>query len=107
LDGSHIHSAPPASKASKQAANRNWKGFVSQNCLFSCSFDLTFVYVLSGWEGLVTDACLWEDAQMHDLIIPDGKYYLTDAGFPQCQLLLVPYHGVQHHLAEWGCASTR
>jgi hypothetical protein len=91
LDGSHIHSAPPAFE---QAANRNRKGFISQNCLFGCSFDLSFVYALTGWEGLATDARLWEDARMHNLTIPAGKYYLADAGFPWCRELLTPYRGV-------------
>jgi hypothetical protein len=52
LDGSHIHSAPPASE---RPVHRNCKGFISQNCLFGCSFDLQFVYSLTGWEGSVSD----------------------------------------------------
>jgi hypothetical protein len=35
-------------------------------------------------------------------ILP-GKYLLGDLGFPLTQQLLVPYHGVWYHLAEWGC----
>ena len=41
-----------------------------------------------------------------DFHIPVGKYYLTDAGFPAYDALLVPYCGVQYHLAEWGCANS-
>jgi hypothetical protein len=104
LDGSHIHSAPPASE---RASNRNRKGFVSQNCLFGCSFDLRFVYALTGWEGSATDARVYEAAHSDDLYIPQGKYYLADAGFPLCDELLVPYRGVRYHLAEWGRANVR
>jgi hypothetical protein len=104
LDGSHIHSAPPASE---QGSFRNHKGFISQNCLFSCSFDLQFVYALTGWEGSATDAQIYEDAESSDLDIPEGKYYLADAGFPLCNKLLVPYHNVRYHLAEWGRARVR
>jgi hypothetical protein len=43
-------------------------------------------------------------ARSRDLHIPDGKYYLTDSGFPASQQLLVPYHGTQYHLKEWGHA---
>jgi hypothetical protein len=103
LDGSHIHLAPPAAE---RAANRNRKGFVSQNCLFGCSFDLQFIYSLTGWEGSATDARIWEDAQT-DFSIPDGKYYLADAGFPSCKALLIPYRGVRYHLAEWGRSNIR
>jgi len=106
IDGSHIHSAPPASK---WALCRNCKGFTSQNCLFICSFSLQFLYTLrlTGWEGSTTDAWIYEDACAHDLHIPAGKYYLADAGFSQCPELLVPYRGVQYYLAEWGHASVR
>jgi hypothetical protein len=104
LDGSHIHSAPPASEC---AFHRNRKGFVSQNCLFGCSFDLQFVYALTGWEGSAADARVYEDARSRDLDIPDGKYYLADAGFPASQQLLIPYRGRRYHLAEWGHAGVR
>ena len=43
------------------------------------------------------DAWVYEDAHSRDLDIPDGKYYLADAGFPASQQLLVPYHaGVRY-----------
>jgi hypothetical protein len=104
FDGSHIHSSPPASQ---RAASRNRKGFISQNCLFGCSFDLKFIYSLTGWEGSATDARVWEDALSTDLTVPDGKYYLADAGYPSCKELLIPYRGVRYHLAEWGRANLR
>jgi hypothetical protein len=104
IDGSHIHCAPPASE---QAFYRNRKGFVSQNCLFACSFDLQFTYCLMGWEGSAADAQVYDDARSKDLHIPNGKYYLADAGFPSCPQLLIPYHGPRYHLAEWGRASVR
>ena len=88
IDGSHIHSAPPALE---QPLFQNQKGFLSQNCLFCCNFALHFVYAVTGWEGSATDACIYEDARDHDLHIPAGKYYLADAVFPLCNELLVPY----------------
>jgi hypothetical protein len=36
LDGCHIRSSPPLNE---HAASRNCKGFLSQNCLFGCSFE--------------------------------------------------------------------
>lgn len=104
LDGSHIHSSPPMIE---RPACRNRKGFVSQNCLFACSFDLTFVYAHTGWEGSATDARVYESAREVGLDIPEGKYYLADAGYPSCSELLVPYRGVRYHLSEWGRACVR
>jgi hypothetical protein len=79
IDGSHIHCAPPSIN---RPFFRNRKGFISQNCLFACSFSLHFVYSLTGWEGSATDARLWENSQSRGLIVPEGRYYLADAGFP-------------------------
>ena len=104
LDGSHIHSAPPASE---HPVHRNHKGFILQNCLFGCSFDLQFIYSLTGWEGSASDALIYEDACPRDLNIPDGKYYLADARFPACQQLLIPYYYVRYHLTEWGHVGIR
>ena len=104
LDGSHIHSSPPLNE---RAACRNRKGFLSQNCLFGCSFEFKFVYALTGWEGSATDARVYEDALLNGLDIPEGKYYLADAGFPSCEKLLVPYRSTRYHLAEWGRARVR
>jgi len=73
----------------------------------ACSFDLRFVYVLSGWEGSASDAVVYHDAWHTDFRIPPGKYYLADAGFPLCEQLLVPYRGVRYHLNEWKHADQR
>ena len=46
-------------------------------------------------------------ARLMDFMIPQGKYYLADAGFAACDTLLVPYRGIRYHLAEWGRAGVR
>ena len=104
IDGSHIPVALPSSCCEQF---HNCKGFLSQNALFICNFDLQFTYILSGWEGSATDACVYDDAISNDLQIPHGKYFLTGAGYPVQSQLLVPYQGVHYHLAEWGCANVR
>jgi len=104
MDGTHIACAP---SATERAANRNRKGGVTQNTLACCSFDMEFQFMQSGWEGSVADFTMYHRARLVDLPIPDGKYYLADAGFGVCYSLLVPYHGVQYHLAEWGRAGVR
>jgi hypothetical protein len=104
IDGSHIHAFPPSAS---RHLYYNRKGFVSQNCLFVCDFDLKFMFALTGWEGSATDSRLWGEARNNGLDIPLGKYLLADLGFPSCPQLLVPYRGVRYHLAEWGCANVR
>ena len=101
INGSHTNFAAPASLHDIS------KGFISQSCLLSCLFSLQFFYVLTGWEGSATDAQLWNDAINDDLVVPEGKYYLSDAGFGACDQLLLPYQGVHYHLAEWGHANVQ
>jgi hypothetical protein len=62
--------------------------------------------MLSSWEGSAADAHVYHDAHTTDFNIPEGKYYLADAGFGSCDELLVPFQGVRYHLAEWGHANT-
>lgn len=68
---------------------------------------MRFLYFLSGWEGSAADAAMYAHSRFVDLMIPQGKFYLADAGFGICDSLLVPYRGVRYHLAEWGRANTR
>lgn len=104
IDGSHI---PVSCPAHLRGGYRNRKGFLSQNALFICDFNLKFTYTLTGWEGSATDARVYDDAISTDLQIPPGKYLLADAGYPLRPQLLVPYRGVRYHLAEWSRASQR
>jgi hypothetical protein len=104
LDGTHIVCAP--SEADRQNC-RNRKGFLSLNCLAACSFDLQFTYVLNGWEGSANDATVYNDARVHDFRVPEGRYYLADAGYATRPELLIPYRGVRYHLAEWERADRR
>ena len=104
IDGSHIQISPPATL---QNVYRNRKGFLSQNCLFICNFDMLFTYILSGWEGSATDSRVWADALARGFSEPEGFYYLADAGFPHCKELLIPFPGVRYHLQEWGAAGVR
>jgi len=78
----------------------NLKGFYLQNCLFGCTFNFMFFYVLTEWEGSASDAHIFQDALIKGLSIPEGWYYLADAKFPHCPQLLVFYQGICYHLAE-------
>lgn len=93
--------------ASQAAAYRDRKGQLLTNVLAACTFDLRFCYLLVGWEGSATDSRIFKDAREHGFAIPPGKFYLADTGFPSCDTLLIPYHGVRYHLKEWGRATHR
>ena len=81
---------------------------MSQNCLFICSFNLQFLFGYTGWEGSATDNQIWEAVLDCGLEIPDGYYYLADAGYPDDDpQLLTPYHGVRYHLTEWSQANQK
>ena len=102
LDGTHVPCSPLAEECE---AYCNRKGGVSQNCLVVCSFDLRFLYVLSGWEGSIVDMAMYRDAHAVDLPILEGKTYLADAGFGACDTLLVPFQKEWYHLQEFGHSS--
>jgi len=104
IDGTHILVVPPSHVA---AAFRNRKGFLSQNCLFICDFNLFFKYALMGWEGSASDSRVYDNVLSRDLDIPEDKYLLADLSYPSRPTLLVPYHGTRYHLTEWGWASVR
>jgi hypothetical protein len=104
LDGTHIHATPPKATA---PAFRNRKGHCSQNVLAAISFDLKFVYVLAGWEGSASDAAIFNDALTKGLLVPDGKYYLGDAGYGLGKSCLTPYRAVRYHLREWSLGSNK
>ncbi|KAH9099525.1 hypothetical protein Ae201684P_018538 [Aphanomyces euteiches] len=72
IDGTHIPAVPPKNQAKPF---RNRKGFMSQNVLTACSFDLRFQYVLAGWEGSASDGRVFEDAILRKgFVIPPGRF---------------------------------
>ena len=79
LDRTHIPAHVPEGQ---RTAYRNCKGQLSQNVLAACDFDLRFVYVLPGWEGSAADSRVFDHARSNDFVVPDGPYYLGDAGYP-------------------------
>lgn len=79
----------------KRKPYRNQKGYLSQNVLAVCDFDMKFTYGLAGWEGSAHDGRVLSDAiETKGFQIPIGKYCLGDAGYSNSDHLLVPYKGV-------------
>eukprot|EP01039_Chlorochromonas_danica_P000668 gene667-723_t len=83
---------------------RNRKGFISQNVLGVVGWDLTFTFVLTGWEGSAHDGRVFNDAVLKGLSLPTGKFYLGDAGYALLPCLLTPHRGVRYRLKEWRAA---
>lgn len=101
LDGTHVMATTPT--GTNPARWRNRKGYLSQNVLFVCSLDMTYLYVLPGFEGSAHDSFVLSHAQQRAqelFSIPPGKFYLADAGYTLTDSLLVPYRGVRYHLKE-------
>jgi hypothetical protein len=65
------------------AAFRGKKHYTSQNVLATVDFVMRFTYVLAGFEGSAHDASILADnlSRPDGLQIPDGKFYLGDAGY--------------------------
>ena len=99
IDGTHI---PATIKGMSPIPFINRKGFKSQICLTTCSFDLQFQFMLPGWEGSAHDGHIISKAlEKNKLQIPPGRYLLGDAGFGLSMEVLTPYRGVRYHLKEW------
>jgi hypothetical protein len=101
IDGTYILCT---SSAANYDATRNCKGVLTQNCLTACSFDLHFMYFMSGWERSMADSLLFYNVRRADFYIPRRRFYLADAGFALSDALLVPYQNVWYHLSEWNHA---
>jgi hypothetical protein len=105
IDGTLIPISPPYKE---RAIWRDRKGNLSQNVLAVCNFDMEFTDVLSGSEGSTADSTLWVEGQRCGAIrIPNRRYVLGDAGFPNCDLCIAPYRGVRYHLQEWDQGNNR
>jgi len=64
IDGTHINACP---SAAERHAACNCKGGISQNCLACVSFDMEFLYILSGWEGSAADAIMYSHSRLMNL----------------------------------------
>jgi DDE superfamily endonuclease len=99
IDGCKIDRIAPTRE---RTSYKTHEGKVAQNCLFSCSSDMYFTFSYTGWEGSTMDMCIYHATRSNSFHIPEGKYYLVDAGFPAFNELLTPYCGVWCHLCELG-----
>ncbi|XP_059669372.1 uncharacterized protein LOC132314535 [Cornus florida] len=101
IDGTHVRVKVSNEDAPRYRGRKNYP---TVNVLAACSFDMKFTYVLPGWEGTASDSRVMASAlkrQGDKLILPEGKFYLADAGYPLKAGLITPYRGVRYHLKEY------
>nr|KAJ0224982.1 hypothetical protein LSAT_V11C100023760 [Lactuca sativa] len=100
IDGTHVRV-----KVSNKDAPRyhGHKGHPMINVLAACTFDLKFMYILSGWEGTTSYSRILKSALNREdkLVIPKVRYCLVDDGLPHTTTLMAPYRGVRYHLKEY------
>jgi hypothetical protein len=60
IDGTHIEAFVPDEAMTRYHTR---KGYLSQNVLAACIFDMCFCYVLPGWEGSAADGCVYDNAR--------------------------------------------
>ncbi|XP_008660607.2 protein ALP1-like [Zea mays] len=91
IDGTHVLARVPRHM---QQAFRGRKTNPTQNVMVVVDFDLKFTYVLAGWEGSAHDALILADAIERDdgFTVPQGKFYLVDAGYA-CRTGFLPPSG--------------
>ncbi|XP_026443888.1 protein ALP1-like [Papaver somniferum] len=77
---------------------------IATNVLCVCSHNLEVIYVYPGWEGSAADSRVLREAiyKKNGLEVPQGYYYLVDAGYPNSGGFLAPFRGQRYHLKEWG-----
>ncbi|KAH0748706.1 hypothetical protein KY290_027938 [Solanum tuberosum] len=80
LDGTYIPIRVPIQHKPRY---RTRKGEIATNVLGVCDRNLSFTYVLPGWEGSTADGRVLRDAivQRNGLKIHEGNYYLCDEGY--------------------------
>ncbi len=101
IDRTHFSVRPPAGD---KVQYQDCDGDLSQNVIAACDWDMIFLFLLIGWEGSASDGFLYQEAMKAGFLVPEGKYYLADAGFANCDSLIVPYCNTRYHLREWQAA---
>jgi hypothetical protein len=84
-------------------AYRERKHYTNQNVRVVVDFDMKFIYVLTGWEGLTHDAMILIDILdiLDGLKILDCMLYLVDAGYAFHPRIISPFRSTRYHLDEF------
>ena len=90
---SRVHIPAHVLASCNPVAYCNCKGFLSQNFLGVCNFNLCFTYLRVGWKGSAHNARVLASEMANSFKVPADFFYLADAGYGLARGVLVPYQG--------------
>nr|KAJ0214535.1 hypothetical protein LSAT_V11C400164970 [Lactuca sativa] len=103
LDGTLLHVIVPLDK--QHLYRGRGKGDCYQNVLVICDFNMIFMFVVVGWEGIAHDSRMFSEALTdRDAPFPfppTDKYYLFDAAYTHNRGFMAPYHNVRYWLGDF------
>ncbi|KAF0727134.1 hypothetical protein Ae201684P_019903 [Aphanomyces euteiches] len=97
LDGTHVPIIVPQTMESRF---RNRKADITTNVLGVVDEMARFISVFAGAEGCASDGYVYNHVNW-EANVPDGYFYLGDAGYRLSKKLLTPYRSTRYHLQEW------
>ncbi|KAL7586506.1 hypothetical protein Lser_V15G37054 [Lactuca serriola] len=100
IDGTHVAAWAPLSK---QKSFRGRKAvLVTQNVIATCSHDMMFTFVYTGWEGTANDSRFLNTRLKYIFALCGVDYfYVVDSGYPNLKGFLAPYRGERYHRSDW------
>ncbi|RWR94997.1 putative nuclease HARBI1 [Cinnamomum micranthum f. kanehirae] len=104
IDGTYVPAWVPIKDHQRYRCR---KGFIAQNVMAAVGFDMLFQFVCAGFEGSANDQKVLSDVLqnrgIYNMQVPEGKYFLVDAGYAHKRGFIGPYRGTRYHLKEYGC----
>ena len=80
---------------------QNQKGWLLQNVLAACNFDIQFWFILPGWKGLSDNSRILKEAiDKKEFVMPKEKYWLADAGYSNFNHLFTSYKYIRYYLKK-------
>lgn len=87
--------------AANSIAYQNRKRCILQNVKEIFTINVQFCYILTGWERLIYNNKVLEDALFNkNFIISEKKFCLADARYHNTNYLLYPYYGIRYYLKK-------
>ncbi|KAF5178634.1 Dde_4 domain-containing protein [Thalictrum thalictroides] len=103
LDGTLIPAVIPTNRQIPYRARGGKECY--QNVMAICDFDMKFLFVVAGWEGVAHDARILNetvrDPDFNFPMPPADKYYLCDAAYTHSKGFMGPYRRTRYWLADF------
>ncbi|XP_076959387.1 uncharacterized protein LOC143635430 [Bidens hawaiensis] len=103
LDGTLIHAIVPVEK--QHLYRGRGKGDCYQNVLAICDFNMIFMFLVAGGEGVAHDSRILSESLTNTnapfTFPPPDKYYLCDAAYAHTRGFMAPYRNVRYWLGDF------